>query len=112
VASFKTILIPSTDLPASRELYRALLGAEPSADAAYYVGFDVDGQHIGLVPGSPAVRPQLHVDDMAAAIALITSAGGTVLEDAKDVGGGRLVALVRDPSGAEIGLLDDSGAGS
>ncbi len=54
-------------LAASRELYQGLLGAEPTADTPYYVGFDVDGQQIGLVPGATVVRPRLHVPDMAGA---------------------------------------------
>lgn len=111
MASFKTVLIPATDLSASRELYRSLLGVDPSADSDYYVGFDVDGQHIGLVPGTSVVRPHLHVDDMDAAVALVTAAGGAVLEEPKEVGSGRRVAVVRDPAGAEIGLLSDAGQG-
>lgn len=108
MASFKTVLIPTDDIAASRELYRALLGAAPTADTPYYVGFDVDGQHIGLVPGTTSVRPHLHVPDMDAAIAQITSAGGSVIDEPSDVGGGRLVAAVRDMVGAEIGLIHDS----
>lgn len=107
MASFATILIPSSDLAASRDYYRGLLGAEPTADSPYYVGFDVDGQHIGLVPGAASVRAHLHVDDMGAAIAHVTASGGTVVEEPRDVAQGRLVAVVRDGSGAEIGLLCD-----
>jgi len=62
--SFATVLLPATDITASRELYRELLGTEPTTDTPYYVGFDVDGQQIGLVPGATAVRPHLHVPDM------------------------------------------------
>lgn len=61
------------------------------------------------IPGASAVRPHLHVDDLDAAVALVTTAGGSVLEEPKDVGGGLRVAVVRDPAGADIGLLSDSG---
>lgn len=111
MASFRTILIPAGDLAASRDLYRDLLGVAPTADEAYYVGFDVDGQHIGLVPGGSAVRPHLHVSSMDEAVQRVTSAGGVVVEDPRDVGGGRLVGVVRDPAGAEIGLIEDPGRG-
>lgn len=104
---FSTVLLPAADLAASRELYRALLGVEPTADTAYYVGFDVDGQHIGLVPGATVVRPHLHVPDMNAAVQRITEAGGSVIDEPREVGGGRLVAVVRDMAGAEIGLIAD-----
>src|SRR5215470_2952625 len=51
----KTVLHPVTDLAKSKAMYAALLGVEPSADAPYYVGFDAEGQHIGLVPGAGPV---------------------------------------------------------
>ena len=47
----KTVLDPVSDLAASKAMYTAPLGVELAADRAYYVGFDVEGQHIGLVPG-------------------------------------------------------------
>jgi extradiol dioxygenase family protein len=47
----KTVLHLVSDLAAAKPVYTALLGTEPQHDAEYYVGFDVEGQHIGLVPG-------------------------------------------------------------
>jgi hypothetical protein len=39
-------------------VYAALLGVPPQTDGSYYVGFEVEGQHIGLVPGGgPPPRP-------------------------------------------------------
>ena len=29
----------------------ALLGVPPQTDESYYVGYEAEGQHIGLVPG-------------------------------------------------------------
>jgi hypothetical protein len=52
----KTVLHPVSDLAKAKPVYAALLGVEPSADAAYYVGFDAAGQHIGLVPGGGPAR--------------------------------------------------------
>ena len=45
----KTVLHPVSDLAAAKPVYTALLGTEPQHDAERYVGFDVEGQHIGLV---------------------------------------------------------------
>ena len=47
----KTVLHPVTDLAAAKAVYTALLGIPPQADSSYYVGYDAEGQHIGLVPG-------------------------------------------------------------
>jgi len=108
----KTVLIPVSDLAAAKEVYTALLGIPPQADAPYYVGFDIAGQHIGLLPGggpqgmtSPV--PYWHVTDIEAKLAEVTAAGATVKEPARDVGGGRLVATVTDPDGNVLGLLQD-----
>ena len=47
----KTVLHPVSDLAAAKAVYTALLGIPPQHDSSYYVGYDVEGQHIGLVPG-------------------------------------------------------------
>ena len=108
----KTVLHPVSDLTKAKAVYSALLGISPQADAEYYVGFDVEGQHIGLVPGggpqgmtSPVAYWE--VSDIEAKLAEVTAAGATVKEPARDVGGGRLVATVTDPDGNVIGLLQD-----
>ena len=108
----KTVLIPVSDVDKSKAVYTALLGMEPQADAAYYVGFDAAGQHVGLVPGggpegmtSPVTY--WHVSDIEAKLAEVTAAGATVKEPAHGVGGGRLVASFTDPDGNVLGLLQD-----
>ncbi len=108
----KTVLHPVSDLAAAKEIYTALVGIQPQADSSYYVGFDTEGQHIGLVPGG---GPQgmtgpvayWHVPDIEAKLAEVTAAGATVKEPAHDVGGGRLVATVADLDGNVLGLLQD-----
>lgn len=49
-----TVLYPVKDIAAAEQLYGKLLGVAPSMDKAYYVGFDVDGQHIGHDPTATA----------------------------------------------------------
>ena len=107
----KTVLHPVSDLTKAKSVYTALLGMEPQHDSPYYVGYDAEGQHIGLVPGggqgmtSPVAY--WHVADIEAKLAEVTAAGATVKEPAHDVGGGRLVATVTDPDGNVLGLLQD-----
>ena len=108
----KTVLHPVSDLEKAKAVYTALLGLPPQHDAPYYVGYDVAGQHIGLVPGggpqgmtSPVAYWQ--VPDLEAKLAEVTAAGATVKEPAHDVGGDRLVATVTDPDGNVLGLLQD-----
>jgi len=108
----KTVLHPVSDLAKAKAVYAALLGVPPSADAAYYVGFEAAGQHIGLVPGGGPQRmtspvAYWHVPDIEAKLAEVTAAGASVKDPVRDVGGGRLVATVTDPDGNVLGLLQD-----
>ena len=108
----KTILHPVSDLAKATAVYTALIGMPPQTDGPFYVGFDAEGQHIGLVPGGGPQKmtspvAYWHVTDIEAKLAEVTAAGATVNEPVRDVGGGRLVASVTDPDGNVLGLLQD-----
>jgi predicted enzyme related to lactoylglutathione lyase len=108
----KTVLHPVSDLAKATAVYAALLGMAPQHESSYYVGFDAEGQHIGLVPAGSSESmtspvAYWHVQDIEAKLAEVTAAGATVNEPARDVGGGRLVATVTDPDGNVLGLLQD-----
>ena len=108
----KVVLHPVSDLERAKPLYTALLGVPPTADAEYYVGYNLGGQQIGLVPGGAAQGMEgpvtyWHVADIEAKLADVTAAGGTIKEAPRDVGGGRLVATFTDPDGNVLGLLQD-----
>jgi len=112
IQGFQTLLHPVSDLTAAKAVYTALLGVAPQADAPYYVGYDVAGQHIGLVPsadvkaaGSPV--SYWHVSDLDAKLAEVVAAGASVKEPAHEVGPGRRVATFTDPDGNVLGLLQD-----
>jgi predicted enzyme related to lactoylglutathione lyase len=110
----KTVLHPVSDLAKAKAVYTALLGVAPMADSDYYVGFEAEGQQIGLVPGGAAqgmTSPVAywHVADIEAKLAEVTAAGGTVKESPRNVGGGRLVASFTDPDGNVLGLIQDPG---
>src|ERR1035437_7112616 len=90
----KTVLHPVSNLAKPQAVYTALLRVPPQADAPYYVGFEAEGQHIGLVPGGGPQRmtsrvAYWHVPAIEAKLAEVTAAGATVKEPAHDVHGGR-----------------------
>ena len=106
----KTVLHPVSDLERAKPVYTALLGVPPQSDSSYYVGFDVAGQHIGLVPGGGGMTSPVaywQVPDSEAKLAEVVAAGGTVKEAPRNVGGGRLVATFTDPDGNVLGLAQD-----
>jgi predicted enzyme related to lactoylglutathione lyase len=111
-ASMRTVIFPVEDLGAAKQLYGALLGVAPSVDESYYVGFDVDGQHVGLDPNGHRHVPAgpvgyWHVGDIAKAIGAMVASGAETLQSITDVGGGKLIATVKDPDGNIVGLLQE-----
>jgi catechol 2,3-dioxygenase-like lactoylglutathione lyase family enzyme len=46
----KTIIYPVKDIDRAKSFYTKLLGVTPYVDSAYYVGFKVGDQDIGLIP--------------------------------------------------------------
>jgi predicted enzyme related to lactoylglutathione lyase len=106
----KTILHPVTDVGAAKAFYTTMLGAEPTADSDYYVGFDVGGVHLGLVPGGGEGGPVAYwaVPDLDGKVDELVAAGATAGDAPREVGGGRRVATVVDADGNTIGLLQDS----
>jgi predicted enzyme related to lactoylglutathione lyase len=105
----KTILYPVKDMTAAKTMFAKFLGVEPYADQPYYVGFKIDDQDIGLVPGNPeaAVTAFYHVDDIKNSLQILLDAGATIIQDVKNVGGGRLIASVKDKEGNIIGLVQN-----
>jgi predicted enzyme related to lactoylglutathione lyase len=108
-SNITVILYHVKDLDRSKALFTAFLGVEPSTDSPYYVGFELDGQQIGLVPdGNEAglTGPVCFRDvpDIATALQSLIAAGAESREEPHDVGGGLLVASVKDQDGNVIGL--------
>jgi len=106
----KTIICPVSDVAQAKRLYGALLGVEPYVDSPYYIGFRVGDQEVGLDPhghrGAGAVA-YYEVDDINESLQKLLDAGAETLQDVKDVGGGKLVASVKDTDGNAIGLTQN-----
>ena len=105
----KTILYPVKDMTQAKTLFSKFLGVEPYANTPYYVGFKIDDQDIGLVPANPeaAVAAFFHVDDINISLQLLVDGGATIIQEVKNVGGGRLVSSVKDKDGNVIGLVQN-----
>jgi predicted enzyme related to lactoylglutathione lyase len=109
-AAMNTVIFPVSDLAVAKSVYGTLLGVEPSLDEPYYVGYDVGGQHLGLDPhghekGLTGPLAYWQVDDVGTSIKSLVDAGAEVTEAAHDVGGGKLVATIKDADGNLIGLM-------
>lgn len=58
-SGMKSIIYPVKDLAQAKKLYGKLLGVEPHADEAYYVGFRVGDLTAPAATGSRRIRPAL-----------------------------------------------------
>ena len=102
----KTVIYPVKDIAKAKAIFTALLGKEPYADAPYYVGYKIEGQDIGLDPNGhkQGMTPYYQVDDIKQSLQALLDAGATSVQDVTDVGGGKLIAVVKDTDGNIIGL--------
>ena len=103
----RTIIYPVKDIAQAKKLYGKLLGVEPYVDEAYYVGFRVGDQEIGLDPNghNQGMTAYWHVNDIKKSLRQLLDAGAQTLQEVKDVGGGKLTASVKDADGNIIGLI-------
>ena len=104
------VIYPVSDIAQAKTLYRTLLGVEPYADEAYYVGFRVGDQEIGLDPyghnkGMTGPVGYYQVNDIKKSLQLLMDAGAQVQQEVQDVGGGKLIASVKDADSNIIGLI-------
>ena len=105
-----TVIYPVNDLARAKAFYTTFLGVEPYVDSPYYVGFNVGGQDIALDPrghskGMIGPIAYAHVSDIQERFMLLLDAGAEVVQAISDVGGGKLIASVKDADGNIVGLL-------
>lgn len=102
------IIYPAADLAKAKQFFRELIGADPYVDSPQYVGYKNGGIEIGLIPNRdsspPVALAYWNVSDIAASVKALEDVGGTIVQAIKDVGYGLLVASVKDPNGAVVGL--------
>jgi predicted enzyme related to lactoylglutathione lyase len=99
------IVYPVKDREKAKAFYGRFLGAEPYVDSAWYVGYKVGNQEVGLDPNS-RVGPIVYTDvkDIRSSLQAMIEAGAEVVQDVKAVGDGLLIAQIRDADGNVVGL--------
>ena len=85
-----------------------LLGYGPYFDEPFYVGFEVAGYELGLLPdANPSDGALVYwgVPDVAAAVADALALGATVQTASSEVGDGIVTATVTTPQGSIVGFI-------
>jgi predicted enzyme related to lactoylglutathione lyase len=103
--NIKLLVYPVKDMAKEKAFFNKFLGVAPYVDSPYYTGYKVRDLEVGLAPNSSA-GPIAYIDvkDIKAAVKEIVAAGGVIINDARDVAQGLLVAEVKDPNGSTVGF--------
>ena len=109
----RTVKYEVPDIAKAKEWYSKVLGMQPYFDEpVFYVGYNVGGYDLGLVPQPKAEAKRVAagvaywgVEDAHAAYKRLIELGATPVEEIQDVGGGMLVGEVRDPFGNVLGVI-------
>lgn len=111
ILGLRTVVYPVAELAAGKRWYAQVLGIAPYFDEPFYVGFNVGGFELGLVPdgqsGTSGAQALWGVPDAGAAWARLLELGADPLEPVQDVGGGIRVAAVVDPFGNRFGIIEN-----
>lgn len=108
----RTVIYHVADLQAAKDWYTKATGAEPYFDEPFYVGFDINGFELGLDPDMTGVMPGNHsvsywaVTSAREAVDKLLSVGATLVQEVTNVGGPMQVAVVADPFGNHIGVIE------
>jgi predicted enzyme related to lactoylglutathione lyase len=107
----RTAIYPVIDLNQAKRWYAQVLDRQPYFDEPYYVGFEVGGFELGLIPDGEAskagVQAYWGVPDAAVAYARLVALGAHSLEAPHDVGGGIIVGAVLDPFGNRLCVIQN-----
>ncbi len=103
--NIKLIVYPVKDIEKARAFYGKFLEVEPYVEGPYYAGYRVGDLEVGLDPNSK-VGPIAYADvlDIKSSLQAMIEVGAEVIQDIKNVGGGILIAQVKDRDGNVVGL--------
>jgi catechol 2,3-dioxygenase-like lactoylglutathione lyase family enzyme len=111
IQGLRTVTYPVSDLASATAWYRDVLGRAPYFEEPFYVGFEVGGFELGLVPdgtpGSTGATAYWGTADAQAEVARLVGLGARIEMAVTDVGEGILVATVADPDGNLFGVIQN-----
>jgi len=109
----RTVIYRVPDLARAKAWYAAAFGVAPYFDEPFYVGFDIGGYELGLLPDEAGLRVGNNVltywgvPAIGLAYERLIQHGAVPDEPIKDVGEGIKVATVADPFGNLIGVIEN-----
>jgi predicted enzyme related to lactoylglutathione lyase len=107
----RTAIYKVSDMDKAKEWYRQVLNLDPYFEEPFYIGFNIAGYELGLIPDDKPFekRDGVHaywgVPDVTEMFSALLEAGASILEEPTDVGGGIIVATVKDPWDNVFGII-------
>ena len=100
------------DLDTAKKWYTKAFNTKPYFDEPFYVGFNIAGYELGLLPEedkasqrSENVLSYWGVEDIQGEYVRLLELGASIHEEPTNVGGELMVASVKDPWGNVIGII-------
>jgi len=107
----RTTIYQVPDLQTAKAWYSKAFETVPYFDEPFYVGFNVAGYELGLIPSpsnskkSENIFSYWGVEDIQAAYGDLVAKGATPFEEISDVGDSIKVASLKDPWDNIIGII-------
>ena len=107
----RTTIYKVADLAKAKEWYARVFATKPYFDEPFYVGFNIGGYELGLLPEGASnvtadnVLSYWGVDNIQKSYDDLIALGATEHEKPTNVGGEIVTATVRDPWGNVIGII-------
>lgn len=108
----RTVCYYVSDINEAKNWYTKVLGIEPYFDEPFYVGFNVQGYELGLLPEeekmevkSANVLAYWGVEDIQDSYKKIMDLGAKEFIPLTDVGSGIITTELKDPWGNAFGLI-------
>jgi catechol 2,3-dioxygenase-like lactoylglutathione lyase family enzyme len=105
----RTAIYSTPDLDAGKRWYTKALGFGPYFDQPFYVGYNVGGYELGLMPDATKTTVGVYwgVKDAKSAYARLLELGAEPRTEVQDVGEGILAGDVLDPWGNVFGIIEN-----
>ncbi len=108
----RTVVYHVGDLQKAKEWYSKVFEIEPNFDEPFYVGFNIGGYELGLLPEENpttdkgiSVVAYWGVDHIKETYDRLLGLGAIAVEKPTNVGGELMVASVKDPWGNILGII-------